>query len=162
VGTVPAAGCALSLVDRVPAYGKRYYFLVRPVDDHGVTGVAYPLALIDVPLPDNRVLLNHNLFRPGPEHGQTLDVNFQVVRPGHVTLSVWTTTGEAVRRRAWEGDVTEPGIGEDAPYNTRDRQLHPFVWDGTNDAGDVVFSGVYLIVLEIGGKRDVRSVAVMR
>lgn len=155
--TVPAN--ILAYVDcTVPVYGKRYLYLIRPIDSQEHWGDAYPSALIDVVLPTIRTYPNRNLFRPG--RGETVSIVYQTTEPGTVRVSVWTPGGELVRR-LHEADYAG-SITVDTPYNSRDRLAAPLIWDGTNDARELVGSGAYLIVIEVNGKRDFRSVAVLR
>ncbi len=149
----------LSYVDcTVPTYGKRYLYLIRPVDTQGNLGLAYPSALIDVVLPAIRTYPDRNRFRPG--RGEAVNIVYQTTEPGRVRVSVWTPGGELVRKlhdEEYAGNLTV-----DTPYNSRDRGAPALVWDGTNDSRELVGTGAYLIVIEVNGKRDFRSVAVLR
>ncbi len=157
VGTTSAA--VLSFIDcTVPVYGKRYLYLIRPIDAQGNLGDAYPSAIIDVVLPTIRTYPDKNRFRPG--RGESVNIVFQTTEPGRVRISVWTPGGELVRTlhdQEYTGYLTV-----DTPFNSRDRGLSPLVWDGTNENRELVGSGAYLIVIEVNGKRDFRSVAVLR
>jgi len=155
--TVPV-GTLTYLDTTVPDYGKIYVYLVRPIDAEGNPGEAYQLALVDVVLPSNRLFLNHNKFRPAG--AENLRVDFQITKPGRVRISVMTLTGERVRRLY---DAEHQGkYNVDAPFNSAYSSLPPLYWDGANDGGQLVATGAYFLVLEIGGSRDIRSVAVIR
>lgn len=146
--------------DFVPQYGQRYFYVIRPVDSAGNLGLAYRTVTIDVELPANRIFMNRNAFRP--RENESVDVAFQITEPGRVRISVFTLTGELVRRlydRRHDGAFTP-----DAPYNSLDSGLPAADtrWDGSNDSGELVGSGAYFVVLEINKQRDIRSVAVIR
>ncbi len=170
VGTVwttgpPATDCAgnalpphLFVDCSIPAYGKRYVYIIRPVDAQGQLGDAYPVAIIDVVQPTNRTSISRNAFRPG--RGESANVIYQVTEPGRVRVTVMTQTGEVVKRLL-DAEV-RGAYTTDIPFNSRDQGLAPLVWDGTNDRGEVVASGAYFVVLEIGKSRDFRAVAVIR
>jgi len=157
VGTVGAGTYAF--VDlTVPTYGKRYVYVIRPIDSAGNVGDAYPTVLIDVVLPTNRTYLNRNRIRPA--RGEVLEIVYQVTEPGRVRVSIWTQAGELVAK-LFDGDLRGP-FTVDTPYNSHDRGVPPILWNGTNDRGELVGSGVYLVVLEVNGKRDFRTEAVLR
>ena len=150
--------CGLSCVDTgVPMYGKRYLYIIRPIDSAGNLGDAYPTVLFDMELPANRLFLNRNKFRPP---GEALNIHFQITEPGRMRISVFSLTGELVCRlqdREHTGNFTP-----DTPFNSSNEGLPPVVWDGANSSGELVASGVYLVVLEINKGRDIRTVAVVR
>jgi len=148
----------LSVLDDVPAYGKRYVYLIRPVDIVGRLGDAYPLAIIDVELPSNRLYLNHNRFRP--RLGETLSTTFQITEAGRVRVSVISLTGEKIKT-LYDRDHAGK-FSADAPFNSLYAGLPPLVWNGSNESGRLVGSGAYLVVLEIGKNRYIGSVAVIR
>jgi hypothetical protein len=148
----------LSVLDEVPSYGKRYVYLVRPVDTASRLGDAYPLAMIDVELPSNRLYLNHNRFRP--KLGETLQAIFQVTEAGRIRISVMSLTGEKIKT-IYDQELAG-SYSPDNPYNSLFAGVPTPVWDGKNDSGRLVGSGAYLVVLEIGSHRYIGSVAVIR
>ena len=157
-GSVPAS--QLTFVDLgVPAYGRRYVYIIRPIDAAGYLGDAYPTTLIDVILPMNRTFPNRNRMRPAL--GERVEIIYQITEPGRLRVSVWTQAGEFVKK-LYDQEVRGRDITVDIPYNSHNEGLPPLTWDGTNGNGELVASGVYLIVLEVNGKRDFRKVAVVR
>jgi len=157
-GSVPAS--QLTFVDLgVPAYGRRYVYIIRPIDSAGYLGDAYPTTLIDVVLPMNRTFPNRNRMRPA--RGERVEIIYQITEPGRLRVSVWTQAGEFVKK-LYDQEVRGRDITVDIPYNSHNEGLPPLAWDGTNGNGELVASGVYLIVLEVNGKRDFRKVAVVR
>jgi hypothetical protein len=150
---------SLVLRDPVPSYGKRYLYLIRPRDTMGNLGDAYPIVIVDVELPANRLFLNHNRFRPGS--GEMLDVHFQITEPGRVRIAVFALTGERVVTlydHEHLGSYTP-----DVPFNTVNEWTAPATkWNGANGSGSLVGSGAYFVILEINKSRSIHSVAVVR
>ena len=158
MGRVGTAVGQLTYLDEIPVYGHRYLYLIRPIDAEGNLGEAYRIIVLDVPQPINRLFLHRNRFRPGLS--ESLPISYQLTETGRVRIAVFTPTGERVRR-LYEADISG-SFGPDAPFNSVDRGV-PFIrWDGANDAGELVASGAYLVVLEINQARDIRTVAVIR
>lgn len=74
-------------------------------------------------------------------------ISFSLAGPEAVTVTVYNVLGRLVRTLV---DDIRPG-GQ-----------HAIAWDGRDDAGSRVASGVYTYTLEAGSSRDARSVVVVR
>lgn len=83
---------------------------------------------------------------PNPFNPNTL-VAYQVTVPGRVRLAVFDILGQQVKQLL------------DAPQAAGEYQLR---WDGTDDAGHPVVSGVYLCRLVAPGGTQVRKMTVLR
>lgn len=84
---------------------------------------------------------------PNPFNPMTV-IPFQISRQGKVSLVVYNTLGQVVRSLVDE--TLTPGFYE-------------FSWDGRDDSGDQVSSGVYLYRLEMDGKPlQIRKMVLMR
>jgi len=83
---------------------------------------------------------------PNPFNPRTT-VAFEVAEPCDVRLAVYSTSGRLVRGLV-DGRV--------------DAGRHAAVWDGADDRGAAVGSGVYLCVLEAGGRRIERKMVLMK
>lgn len=79
---------------------------------------------------------------PNPFRSSTT-IAFQVQEPGRVQLAVYDLRGRQVR-------LIEDGERPAGSYEVR--------WDGTNDAGSAVASGVYLLSLQAGQHRRTQRV----
>ncbi|RMF56466.1 MAG: choice-of-anchor D domain-containing protein [Calditrichaeota bacterium] len=91
------------------------------------------------------VILGQNY--PNPFNPMTV-IPFQISRQGKVSLVVYNTLGQVVRSLVDE--TLTPGFYE-------------FSWDGRDDSGDQVSSGVYLYRLEMDGKPlQIRKMVLMR
>ena len=85
---------------------------------------------------------NHpNPFSPSTE------ISFRVDRDAAVVLSIYDVSGKLVRTL----------VNRDVGAST-----HVVIWDGTNDAGTPVASGVYFYRLKAGGKVLTRKAVVVR
>lgn len=88
--------------------------------------------------------LNENF--PNPFNAQTT-IDFSLPRAGAARLTVFNAAGQPIRRLA-EGRL---GAG-----------AHRVVWDGRDDGGRLVGSGVYLYRLEAGEKRQTRRLVLLK
>lgn len=77
-----------------------------------------------------RVSLNHNSFNPLA--GQTLEIQNLTTLHGETTIRIYSQSGILVRELAKDQPVT--------------RGVVP-AWDGRNDSGEVVASGVYIVIV---------------
>lgn len=75
------------------------------------------------------VSLNHNRFNPLA--GETVAVTGLRMDHGQVTVTVYNAAGTLVRKVADRVDAAN----------------HAFFWDGKNEQGQVVASGVYLVMV---------------
>lgn len=83
---------------------------------------------------------------PNPFNLQTT-ITYQVAQTGPVRLSIYTLTGQFIRTL----------VDEDRPVGT-----HSVVWDGTNDAGQNVASGVYFYRMFAGSFSAMRKLLLIR
>lgn len=103
---------------------------VRVLTGNGVVawveGAQLPLPSLEMDLPDHPEL---SVNFPNPFNPDTT-IPFAVSEPAHVQLLIYSPLGQLVRTLV--EDVIEPGY-------------HRIVWDGKNDLGRQVSSGVYLV-----------------
>jgi len=83
---------------------------------------------------------------PNPFSQQTT-ITYQVVQPGPVRLSIYALTGQFIRTL----------VDEDQPVGA-----HSVVWDGTNDTGQTVASGVYFCRMFAGPFGAMRKLLLIR
>jgi hypothetical protein len=103
---------------------------------------------LNVPQVVESFYLTHNTFRPGVHGG--VELYFDVTQDAEVRFKIYNVAGELVRSFA-----SAPGV-----IGSRVRQL----WDGRNDSGDLVASGLYFVFAEVGYKneRPYRKLIVVR
>jgi hypothetical protein len=92
-------------------------------------GVAVDLNVTAQPLGDARVFVSKNIFKP--LQGGTLDIGFKAVADEHVTIRIFNLAGELVR------PVAE--------MDAKNGVVYALSWDGKNDEGQTVASGVYFV-----------------
>ena len=63
-------------------------------------------------------------------------------------------------RHAWFRETAR--VRENRHSLEMDAGVHQAVWDGRDDRGAPVASGIYLLSLEVAGRSDVRKVSVVR
>jgi hypothetical protein len=71
---------------------------------------------------------------PNPFNPETT-IAFEMPAPANISLRIYNLRGQQIRN-LFEGKI--------------DAGRHQLVWDGTNDLGDKVASGIYLYVLKAG------------
>jgi hypothetical protein len=84
--------------------------------------------------------------RPNPFNPATT-IRFDLARDGHVELRIYNVSGRLVRTLV------------DRPM---ERKRHQVVWDGMDNTGVPVSSGIYFYRLETGDFRDTRKMVVLR
>jgi hypothetical protein len=110
-----------------------------PLDIYG-----YPTGVPGPDLPESRTALSQNL--PNPFNPST-SIAFTTPMPGRVTLRVYHVSGKLVRTLVdgW----AEP-------------KRHEMVWDGRDDLGRSVGSGVYFYALVTPGHRETKSMVLLK
>lgn len=89
-------------------------------------------------------VLNQNYPNP---FNATTEIIFNTAANGNVSLDVYNIAGQKIRNLA-NGHL---GAGS-----------HNVVWDGTNDAGNVVSSGVYFYKLSTGDRTETRKMVLIK
>jgi hypothetical protein len=99
---------------------------------------------LEVTQEDGRFELAH---RSAPTPGSTARLSFEVGAPSPIQISVYNVLGQEVRQLV---DVTlQPGVYETA-------------WDGEDEAGRSVKSGVYFVRMTADGFDRVKKVKIIR
>jgi hypothetical protein len=122
-----------------PDYGRELVGCTIDGVDYGKT--------VDVPPESGRLVgfdLNQNF--PNPFNPST-QIQFSLSSSSNVLLTVFDITGRYVRKLV---DGTEPA------------GRHSVSWDGRNDRGRQMSSGVYFYVLAIGEGRQIRRMLLLR
>jgi flagellar hook assembly protein FlgD len=83
---------------------------------------------------------------PNPFNPETW-IKYQLPASAHVRLSIYNSLGQEVRRLV---DYTQP-----AAY-------HQVVWDGRNDAGNPLPSGIYFYRLETSKFTSIKKMVMMK
>lgn len=77
-----------------------------------------------------------------------MEIRWSALGPGKVSLIIYNTAGELVRRLV-RRTIPSRGVSETV------------AWDGRNDKGDLVASGVYIVYLQ-GRRSFLGKVAVVK
>jgi len=112
-------------------------FVSAIYDSNNVTGVIRP----DAPA---RALLR--AIGPNPFQARTT-LAYDLPRRGSVSLSVYDVSGRLVRSLV---------------SGVQDAGAHSVEWDGRNEAGATITSGLYFVRLDAAGERDVQRLARVR
>jgi hypothetical protein len=88
---------------------------------------------------------------PNPFNPETW-IPFDLADAGEVTIRVYNVAGQVVRR-------LDLGYVEPGQYRSRDAAAY---WDGRNEFGEAVASGVYVYEIRSGGDRDMRRMVVRK
>ncbi len=83
---------------------------------------------------------------PNPFNPSTT-IAYSLKNPGHVKISVYNVLGQNVRTLVNE---------------FKDANAHTAVWNGMDDAGNVVSSGVYFYRIQTGDYSDIRKMVLMK
>jgi flagellar hook assembly protein FlgD len=80
-------------------------------------------------------------------NGAALPIHYLTVSAGEVNLRVYNVRGSVIRH------LLRVNLSAGSYYHS---------WDGIDDQGQRVSSGLYLVVLEEGGTRDIKKLVVIR
>lgn len=129
---VPGAGSSqishdYSYVDQNISGGRTYYYKLADIRYDGITTYHGPIN-VQVPVAMNLLLQNY----PNPFNPQT-KISFKLVEASQVELAVYNLQGQQVRNLA----------SQSLPAGE-----HTMVWDGKDENGGVMPSGVYIYKLK--------------
>jgi hypothetical protein len=131
-----------SYTDRTAESGGRYYYMLQDLDVDGGTTNHGPV-FIEVAAPETYVLHQNypNPFNP------TTNLSFPLPKGGDVTLTIYNLLGQPVRKLVHE---------------QRAAGTHTVVWDGRNENGEQVPSGVYHYRLQAGSFVETKKMLLMK
>jgi flagellar hook assembly protein FlgD len=88
---------------------------------------------------------------PHPFNPET-GIPYQLRDGGEVTLRIYRSTGELVRE-------LRLGYKPAGVYMSRDRAVY---WDGKNESGEIVSSGVYFYTIQSGNFASTKKMIIVR
>ena len=151
-GTAPAAPSNVELPPGVTLEMVEYALdVLRAADDGSLTfqrGIENFEQLLALFIPEKTALL-HNY--PNPFNPETW-IPYQLAEPTEVTLDIYAMNGVLVRRLAL-------GYQPAGIYQYRSRAAY---WDGKNEVGESVASGVYFYTLTAGDFTATRKMLIMK
>jgi len=133
--------------DRLIAGGETYWYQIADVDYSGVRTFHGPVSAAAPEVVADRYVLHPNYPNPfNPETNIRFEIPANAINSS-VKLTVYNNLGMEVRTLI-NGSV-EPGI-------------HSLAWDGRNDSGKLMASGVYFLRLETGTFNQTRKMLLAR
>ena len=155
LGESTAAAPSILAMDAIhgldPAMIQTWIEQAQIEDDGSVAfqqGIAYLQSLLALLIPEETTLLPNY---PNPFNPETW-IPYQLSEPAEVTLRIYTVNGTLVRTLAL--GHTPAGI-----YQSRSRAMY---WDGKNDVGESVASGVYFYTLTAGDFTATRKLLIRK
>ncbi len=125
---LPKSSGHYTFQDNTVSVGESYYYKIGAIDNQGNTSL-HGLVEIDVEAPKNYDLSQNY---PNPFNPQT-NINFKLKKGGMVDLKIFNTNGQLVRKLVRQ----HMSAG-----------MHTVMWDGRDDEGKQMSSGVYIYKLE--------------
>ena len=142
----------LSMLERMDADGLRVQLQILRMTDDGSLNyrqtVAFLQAILAAIQPNQTLLLANY---PNPFNPETW-IPYQLARDSHVRITIYDTQGAIVRR-------LELGYRAEGYYTSRGRAAH---WDGRNDVGESVASGIYFYQLETENVSLLRKMVILK
>ena len=148
----PAAPSSIAFVQGfTPESVERALDVLRALDDGSLTfqrGIANLERLLSLFIPEATALL-HNY--PNPFNPETW-IPYQLAEPADVTIHIYAASGVRVRTLA-------VGYQSAGIYQYRSRAAY---WDGRNEVGESVASGIYFYTLTAGDFTATRKMLIMK
>ncbi len=151
VSASPSIIAAINTGALTPAMVQAWIAQAQIEDDGSIAfrqGIATLERLLTLFIPEETALLANY---PNPFNPETW-IPYQLAEPASVTLRIYTVNGELVRTLAL--GQTLAGI-----YQTRSRAVY---WDGKNQVGEPVASGVYFYTLTAGDFNATRKMLIAK
>ena len=151
VSASPSIIAAINTGALTPAMVQAWIAQAQIEDDGSIAfrqGIATLERLLTLFIPEETALLANY---PNPFNPETW-IPYQLAEPASVTLRIYTVNGELVRTLAL--GQTLAGI-----YQTRSRAVY---WDGKNQVGEPVASGVYFYTLTAGDFNATRKMLIRK
>ncbi len=111
-------------------------------------GIEYLENLLEALTPERTALLPNY---PNPFNPETW-IPYQLARDSHVRISIYSSKGILVRH-------LDLGLQPEGFYTDKHYAAY---WDGRNDSGELLASGVYVYVFRAGSFRSARRMAIVR
>ncbi len=131
-----------NFTDRSVQAGARYYYKLQDIDVDGNITEHGPL-FIEVAAPESYALHQNypNPFNP------TTHISFQLPKGGDVTLTIYNLLGQPVRKLL---------------QGQRPAGVHVIEWDGRDDNGAQMASGIYHYRLQAGSFAETKKMLLMK
>ena len=147
-----SAGLDWRLLERIDADGLRVQLEILRAENDGSLKYQQAIAFLQavlVALHPNQTLLLANY--PNPFNPETW-IPYQLARGSHVWITIYDTRGAVVRH-------LELGYRAEGYYRVRGRAAH---WEGRNNVGERVASGLYFYQLETDDASLLRKMVILK
>lgn len=145
-----STGQRYSFIDEDLQTTGEYYYWLQTVDMDGSLNLAGPLFLFydaeGTPSADAPLLTKLNSVYPNPFNPSTT-IDFSLKEDARVRLAIYNLKGQLVRQLLDE---------------ERNADSYQIVWDGKNDKGQNMSSGVYLLNMQAGKHNEFRRIMMMK
>lgn len=141
------------ITDRIFTYGVQYTLKARGRDIYGLWESEYPSVLFTYLYSEDfkqSVAGYPNPFYPDSSDSSknTITLEYFLSVERNVNLYIYAVNGELVKK--WSGaEYNRPG-------------LHRVKWDGRNQNGSVVGSGVYILIITADNEKQIDKISVVR
>ena len=149
--TAPSSVASIDILELDPSMIQAWIERAQVEDDGSLAfqqGIANLEHLLGLFIPEKTALL-HNY--PNPFNPETW-IPYQLAEPAEVTLDIYAATGVLVRTLAL-------GYQPAGIYQYRSRAAY---WDGKNEVGESVASGIYFYTLTAGDFTATRKMLIMK
>ena len=152
--TIEAAPTTIAIEDVKgldPATVQAWIEQARAEDDGSLAfqrGIANLERILAALIPKKTALLQNY---PNPFNPETW-IPYQLSKPAEVTLTIYAVNGTLVRTLAL-------GLMPAGIYQSRSRAAY---WDGKNDVGESIASGIYFYTLTVGGFKSTRKMLIRK
>jgi len=139
-------------IDEIDVSGNQYFYYIENIDFSGgkersetIQAISGPFGKVKPEIASKTSFLGkpvkYQVFQnfPNPFNPETW-IPFQLPEPAYVTVKIYNVFGQTVRSM----DLGQKGIGR---YLSKDESIH---WDGRNQNGELVPSGVYFYQFRAG------------
>ncbi len=127
-----------------------YYYSITAVDTAYVESLpTFEVSEIVVSAPVLECKAMPNKFKPANSEKAVIKYKIKGVETGQIIIKIYNLAGEKVKTLVSNQTVTS---------NTD----YTIEWDGKNDNGELVSSGVYLVHIGLGGTKDIKRVMLIK
>jgi PKD repeat protein len=133
--------------------GETFYYWLESIDYGGICALFGPVSIVMTSDPDNPNMPPSVTFYglaqnyPNPFNPNT-DIMFRLPQESYVTLTIYNLKGERVSK-LYSG-------------NSEAEKIHKFSWNGKNDKGKAVASGIYFYQLTSNDKSEVKKMLLIK
>ncbi len=130
-----------------------YYYVIENLATDGEAGLSMPVAVkvqattaVETKQPTMPKQFDLLQNYPNPFNPSTM-IQYNLKEPKHVTISVYSQSGQLVRTLVNARESAGP---------------HSVVWNGSNESGELVASGIYYCQMKVDGFSQIRKMTLLK